>query len=146
MHSKDRTAQLLIGLGALLFFLGLLTGFAIPVLSNPRMGLSGHLEGVMNGTFLIAVGCAWSRLNLSLPYQVFTYWALIYGTFANWIFVTLAAAFGTDKMTPIAGSGEPALPWQETIVTVGLYSVGFAMIIAGGLLVWGFLRKEEDLN
>ena len=146
MYSKDRTAQLLIGLGALLFFLGLLTGFAIPSLTNPRMGLSGHLEGVMNGTFLIAVGCAWSRINLSPHNQAFTYWSLIYGTFANWLFVTLAALFGTNKMTPIAGSGQPALAWQETIVTVGLYSVGIAMIIAGGLLVWGFLCKSKEAN
>jgi hydroxylaminobenzene mutase len=146
MSNKDHTAQFLIGFGALLFFLGLLTGFAIPALTNPRMGLSGHLEGVMNGTFLIAVGCAWSRLNLSSSYQACTYWTLIYGTFANWVFVTLAAVFGTGTMAPIAGAGQAALPWQETIVTVGLYSVGIAMIIAGGLLVWGFLRKADGLN
>lgn len=144
MSNKDRTARLLIGLGVLLFFLGLLTGFAIPALTNPRMGVSGHLEGVMNGTFLIAIGCAWSRIHLSPPLQTFTFWALIYGTFANWAFVTVAAAFGTNSMTPIAGAGQSGLAWQETLVTVGLYSVGIAMLIAGGLLVWGFLCKAED--
>ena len=52
----DRTAGRLIALGAALFFLGLLTGLVVPAMTNPRMGVAGHLEGVMNGIFLIAIG------------------------------------------------------------------------------------------
>jgi hydroxylaminobenzene mutase len=141
MDTKDRTTQTLLGLGALLFFLGLLSGFAIPGMTNPRMGVSGHLEGVMNGTFLIVIGLAWSRFNLSTAYRTLTYWSLVYGTFANWLFVSLAAIFGTKAMTPVAGSGHEGLPWQETLVTLGLFSVGIAMVVACGLLVWGFFRK-----
>ncbi len=48
MRTNDQTTQILIGLGALPFFLSLLSGFAIPAMTNPNMGLSGHLEGVMN--------------------------------------------------------------------------------------------------
>ena len=146
MNTKDKTVQTLLGLGALLFFLGLLSGFAIPAMTNQRMGLSGHLEGVMNGTFLIVIGLAWSRFHLAPMYQAITYWSLIYGTFANWLFVTLAAMFGTKAMTPIAGSGHEGLPWQETLVTVGLFSVGIAMVVACGLLVWGFFRKSEEFE
>ena len=40
---------LLLQLGILLFLIGLLTGFVIPKLANPRMGLASHLEGVLNG-------------------------------------------------------------------------------------------------
>ena len=40
-------------LGMFLFLLGLITGFASANLKNTRMGLAAHLEGVMNGTFLI---------------------------------------------------------------------------------------------
>jgi hydroxylaminobenzene mutase len=43
---------LLFKLGLTLFVIGLLTGFAIPALKNPRMGLTSHLEGVLNGMFL----------------------------------------------------------------------------------------------
>jgi hydroxylaminobenzene mutase len=146
MNTKDRTVQTLLGLGALLFFLGLLSGFAIPEMTNPRMGVSGHLEGVMNGTFLIVIGLAWPRVHLAPTYQSITYWSLIYGTFANWLFVTLAAMFGTKAMAPIAGSGHEGLLWQETLVTVGLFSVGIAMVVACGLLVWGFFRKPEELD
>ena len=41
-----------------------LTGFIIPLTANPRAGLASHLEGVMNGTFLLALGCAGSELRL----------------------------------------------------------------------------------
>ncbi len=138
MTNKDKTAQTLLALGTVLFFLGLLSGFAIPAMSNPRMGLSGHLEGVMNGTFLMVVGLAWSRLNLESRYRAIAYWLLIYGTFANWLFVTFAAIFGTKAMAPIAASGYQGQAWQESLVTVGLSSVGIAMVIGCGLLVWGF--------
>lgn len=57
-------AQRFIELGVLLFLLGLVTGFAIPFMSSLRMGLSSHLEGVLNGIFLIALGLIWSRLAL----------------------------------------------------------------------------------
>lgn len=146
MKTKDRTAQALLGFGALLFFLGLMSGFAIPAMTNPRMGLSGHLEGVMNGTFLIVIGLAWSRLNLASKYLSITYWLLIYGTFANWLFVTCAAMFGTKAMTPIASAGHEGQAWQESLVTFGLFSVGIAMVVACALLVWGFFRQAERLD
>lgn len=44
--------------GMLLFPLGLLTGFAETSFANVRMGLASHLEGVMNGIFLLALGSA----------------------------------------------------------------------------------------
>jgi hydroxylaminobenzene mutase len=138
MEQRSRT---LLALGALLFFLGLLSGFAIPAMTNPRMGLSGHLEGVMNGTFLIVIGLAWSKLRLASVYRTISYWALIYGTFANWFFVTFAAISGTSAMTPIASGAHEGQPWQESIVTFGLFSVGISMLVGCGLLVWGFFCK-----
>jgi len=40
--------------GMFLFLLGLVTGLLEQRFRNMRMGLSAHLEGLMNGTFLIA--------------------------------------------------------------------------------------------
>jgi hydroxylaminobenzene mutase len=48
-----------------LFLLGLLTGLVEQNLANQRMGLAAHLEGVMNGTFLLALGAIWTRVRLS---------------------------------------------------------------------------------
>jgi len=47
-----------------LFLLGLFTGFVEQRFANVRMGLAAHLEGVMNGTFLIALGAIWIEVRL----------------------------------------------------------------------------------
>ena len=83
MQNNDRIAQILIIAGALLFLIGLLSGFATPEMTNPRMGLAAHLEGVMNGMFLAVVGLVWSRVSLSNRLSTLTFWSLLYGTFAN---------------------------------------------------------------
>jgi hydroxylaminobenzene mutase len=41
--------HLLLVLGLVLFLLGLLTGLAVPILKNPRMGVASHLQGMTNG-------------------------------------------------------------------------------------------------
>ena len=137
-------SRTLLSSGALLFLLGLLSGLAIPAMTNQRMGLSSHLEGVMNGMFLMVVGLSWSRLTLSVKALSITHRCLLYGSFANWLFVQLAAVWGTSEMTPIAGAGHVGSAWQETVVTAGLVSVGVTMLIAGVLLVIGFFRKASD--
>ena len=141
---NDSISRKIVAAGAILFLLGLITGFIIPLLENSRMGLAGHLEGVMNGTFLIAVGAVWTRLVLSTGFERTAFWLLLYGTYANWLLVLLAAFFGTSEMTPIAGAGYSGLPWQETLVTAGLSSVGIAMLIACIILVIGFVRHPDS--
>ena len=141
---NDSISRKIIAAGAILFLLGLITGFIIPLVENSRMGLAGHLEGVMNGTFLIAVGAVWTRLVLSTGFERTAFWLLLYGTYANWLLVLLAAFFGTSEMTPIAGTGYSGLPWQETLVTAGLSSVGIAMLIACIILVIGFVRHPDS--
>jgi len=55
-NTQSKLDHKLIRYGILLFLLGLLTGFAVESMKNPRMGLSSHLEGTMNGMFLILIG------------------------------------------------------------------------------------------
>src|SRR5262245_93894 len=100
MTDQSRS-RALIALGALLFLLGLLTGAVIPAVRNPRLGLSAHLEGVMNGTFLMVVGAIWDRVRLSSALSGLCFWLLVYGTFANWFSVLLGAALGAARMMPI---------------------------------------------
>ena len=54
--NQYKMGQKLVRLGLILFLLGLITGLLIPVLENPRMGLSSHLEGTLNGMLLILFG------------------------------------------------------------------------------------------
>jgi hydroxylaminobenzene mutase len=81
--------------GMFLFFLGLATGLAEQRFTNVRMALSAHSEGVMNGTFLIALGAIWNEVRLSRPAKALAYWLALYGTYANWLTTTLGATFGT---------------------------------------------------
>jgi len=128
-------------LGMLLFLLGMLTGFITMNLKNPRMGLAAHLEGVMNGSFLVIAGLIWTELRLSGTLKKIVSWALIYGTFFNW-FITLVAAFlGTSKMTPITGGGFTGTLLQENIVTAGFISVGFAMVFSVAVITYGLRGK-----
>jgi hydroxylaminobenzene mutase len=146
-ESRPRT---LVALGALLFLLGLLTGVLVPAVRSPRIALSAHLEGVMNGTFLMVLGAVWHHVRLSPSQLRLCFWLLVYGTFANWLSVLLGGVFGAGRMMPIAGGGMTAAPWQEILVGAGLVSLTIAMLVGCGLLVWGLLagpgrgRAPED--
>lgn len=116
--------------GSLLFLLGLLTGFAIPLTTNPRMALSSHLEGVLNGLLLLALGLVWPHLRLTERAQRWTLVLLLYGTWTNWATTLLAAILGTGRSTPLASGDRLAAPWQEGLVDFGLFSLSFAMVFA----------------
>ncbi|WP_431969605.1 hydrogenase [Nocardia sp. bgisy134] len=125
----------LIRLGILLFLLGLLTGLAVPKLKNPRMGLSSHLEGAMNGTFLVIVGLIWSRLELSHAWLIVTFWLVVYAAYANWLATLLAAAWGAGApLMPIAAADRMGSASQERVIRILLISVAVS-IIAGCVLI-----------
>jgi (hydroxyamino)benzene mutase len=129
--------------GMFLFLLGLLTGFAEAKFANVRMGLAAHLEGVMNGIFLLALGSAWSKLQLSRGVERVAFWATLYGTYVNWLVTTFAAVFGTKALSPLTGTSHGGQPWQETMVTAGFMTVGIAILVAALLLLWGFRRVAQ---
>ena len=124
-----------------LFLLGLLTGFVEPKFANPRMGLAAHLEGVMNGIFLVALGAAWAHVRLSPGLSSTAYWTALYGTYANWAVTSLAAILGTAALSPITGAGHGGRPWPEAIVTVGFVSVSIAIVACSILVLWGLRRS-----
>jgi hydroxylaminobenzene mutase len=127
--------------GVFLFLIGLLTGFFEQKFVNPRMGLAAHLEGVMNGTFLIALGAVWNEVRLSTRLKPATFWIALYGAYVNWLATALAASFGSAALSPITAAGHSALPWQEGLVTVLFMSVGIATIATAVLVLWGLRRK-----
>ena len=127
--------------GMALFLLGLLTGLVQQALRNPRMGLAAHLEGVMNGTFLLALAAAWPKLRLSDRLSALAYRTVLVGTYGNWAATMLAALLGTSAMTPIASAGFGAARWQESLVTFGFVLVGLAILAASGVLLVGFSSR-----
>ena len=128
----------LLQLGMVLFLLGLLTGFVVPAVANPRMALSSHLEGVQNGIFLLVLGAFWGRLHLGPRTQRVAFWLAVYGTFVNWATTLAAAAWGAGgAMMPFAAAGYTGTSAQELLIGFGLMSLSVAMLVVCGVVLWG---------
>ena len=130
--------------GMCLFLLGLLTGFAEQRFANTRMGLAAHLEGVMNGIFLLALGSVWTEVRLSPRTKGIAYWTALCGTYGNWLVTTLAAAFGTAALSPITGAGHHGQGWQESLITAGFLTIGIAIIASSVFVLWGLRGKAPS--
>jgi (hydroxyamino)benzene mutase len=141
----ENTGRRLMGHGMFLFLIGLITGFLEQHFANIRMGLAAHLEGVMNGIFLLALGGAWSAVNLRPAMKTTAYWTVLYGSYMNWVFTMLAAIFGTGALSPITAPGRNGQPWQETLVTSGFMSVGIVIVVSTVLILWGLRAKSDQV-
>jgi (hydroxyamino)benzene mutase len=140
----ENTGRRLMWHGMFLFLIGLITGFLEQHFANVHMGLAAHLEGVMNGIFLLALGGAWNAVNLRPAIKATAYWTVLYGSYMNWVFTTLAAIFGTGALSPITAPGRVAQPWQETVVTAGFMSVGVVMVFSTVLILWGLRTRSAQ--
>jgi (hydroxyamino)benzene mutase len=141
----DRRRRLLFH-GMTLFLMGLFTGLAEQHFANVRMALAAHLEGVMNGIFLLAVGAIWHEVMLPARASIAVYWMLLGGTYGNWAVTTMAALLGTAALSPVTAAGRSAQPWQEALVTAGFVIIGVAIILASVLLLWGLRGKAKPAN
>jgi hydroxylaminobenzene mutase len=139
----ERTNRHLMWHGMFLFLLGLFTGFAEHSFANVRMGLAAHLEGVMNGTFLLALGAVWNEVRLPRPAKATAYWAALYATYMNWLITTLAAVFGTGALSPITAPGYKGQPWQESFIMIGFMTVGLAYVASSLIILWGFRARAQ---
>ena len=137
-HNKWQSDRLLF-FGVLLFLFGLLIGLFIPMMTNPRMGLSAHLEGVMNGMFLAILGLIWNKLVVNFKWLTFTFWLTVYGSFANFAAVSIAATTGAGEMMPIAG-GKEGTSVVEGLISFLLISLALAMIFVCVIVLTGLLR------
>ena len=125
-------------LGLVLFLLGLLTGFAVPALKNPRMALSSHLEAVLNGMFLVLLGLLWPHIHLPNAWEVSAVVLVVYAAYANWIASILAAAWGAGrKLAPIATGDHEASAAKEQFVSFLLVSLSVSMVVGVGIVIAG---------
>ena len=143
VHGVSGPDRALMRAGVLLFLLGLLTGLAVPLMQIPRMALSSHLEGVMNGMLVMILGLLWPKLSLPAWASTATFWLALYGTFANWLATLLSAAWGAAALMPIAGQGAVGTPLAEGIVAALLGSLTLAMIAVCGFVLWGLRRTTR---
>lgn len=129
--------------GMFLFLIGLVTGVAVPAMTTPRLGLSAHLAGTLDGMFLILLGLFWKDLALGARAAAATFWIQLYAAYAGWLGLLLAALFGTSKSTPIAGAGHVGTDWQELLVNLTLSSFGGAILLGSALVLHGLRRPGK---
>ncbi len=140
---NKRYSDWLLFFGILLFLFGLIIALFMPILANKRMGLSAHLEGIMNGIFLVILGLIWNKLVLTDKWLKITFWVAIYGSFANFVAVVIAAVTGAGKMMPLAG-GKEGTQVVEILISSLLISLSLAMIIVCILILIGLFRAIKQ--
>lgn len=110
------------------------------------MGLTSHLEGLLNGMFLVLIGLIWPRLLLPGWALTVTFWMAVYAGVMNWATTLLAAIWGAGASTmPIAAGTQAGTGTQEAVLAVMLMSLSMAAVLTLLLLIWGF-RGERGVS
>ena len=124
--------------GVLLFLLALLVGLAIPRFTLPRLALSAHLLGIMQGTFLVAAGLLWPRLRFTRNQSRVAHGLALYGCAAAWIANVCGAAWGAGaSMVPMAAMGARGTALQELAIAILLRSAAVSLVVLALMLLWG---------
>ncbi|MGH7865418.1 MAG: hypothetical protein ACREQB_10530 [Candidatus Binataceae bacterium] len=147
-----RRGTILLRLGTSLFLIGLLVGLAISnfggalnVFALPRAALSAHLIGLMQGTFLVAIGTVWPLLRLASTLSRATFWLLVYGFAAAFVANLLAAVWGAGgSMLPQSTGGIQGSALEETVIAIILRTAAVSQIAAVALIVWGLRPSRTD--
>lgn len=141
MHAPDeslRQGHRLLQAGTLLFLFALLVGLAVPRFAVPRLGLSAHLLGIMQGLFLMVTGILWPRLKLTRATARVGCWLAVYGCFAAWTANVLAGVWGAgNAMLPMAAGQARGNALQEVIIATGLRTAAVSLIAVALLILWG---------
>ena len=134
-------ARYLLRLGLALFLLALLIGLLVPHFAVPRLALSVHVLGVLQGTFLVAVSGVWSRLAFARTISWLAFWLLAYGCIAAWLGNLLGAYWGAgNTLLPLAAGSAHGSALQEIAIMVLLRSSAIALVVAVLLILRNSLR------
>lgn len=100
----------------------------------------------MNGMFLVILGLIWNKIAIKDNWLRAAFWLTIYGSFANFVAVTIAAITGAGKMMPMAGGKEGASV-IEGLISFLLISLALVMIVVCSIVLTGLYRyiKQSSL-
>jgi hydroxylaminobenzene mutase len=137
-EGRRRDGHRLLQVGGLLFFLGLLVGLAVPRFTVPRLGLSTHLLGIAQGTFLLVAGLLWPKLRVTPSASRIGHVLAIYGCLAAWTANLLGAIWGAgNTMLPLAAGAARGSSLQEGAIRVLLMSAALSLVTVAVLILWG---------
>jgi hydroxylaminobenzene mutase len=69
---------------------------------------------------------------------------VVYGTFANFLGILIAAIFNGGKMLGIMANGQEGVPIVEGVITFSLISLSIAMIVVGSTILIGLRRNMKS--
>lgn len=134
----SRQGHRLLQVGIALFLFISLEGFAIPYLAAPRLGLSVHTLGALQGVLLLTVGLVWPKLNLGATMSRIAFWFLIYSAFAILTAYLLGAVWGAGNETMRLAAGTAhGNAFQEGVIKGVAYSSAPTGLVSFGLILWG---------
>lgn len=143
--ASKRHGHRLLQVGMLLFFLALFVGLAVPKFALPRLALSTHLLGIMQGTFLLVAGSLWPRLNLTRSLSLAGCGLAIYGCIAAWTANLCGALWGAGgTMVPLAAGQARGSALQEGLIRFGLMTAAVSLILMAMIILWGLRTPPLD--
>ena len=86
-----------------------------------------------------SLGLIWSKILLKDKWLKTAFWLTIYGSFANFVAVTIAAITGAGKMMPIAG-GKEGVSVVEGLISFLLISLALAMVLVCSIVLTGLFK------
>jgi len=141
---SSKQGQRLLQFGVALFLASVLLGLVIPQFAVPRLALSAHLVGILQGIVLVVAGLLWPRLRLASRPLAAAFWLLTYQAVAAPLSNLLAAIWGAgNSIIPMAAGAAHGSSSQELVINLGLRSAGAALILALLLMLWG-LRSPRS--
>ncbi len=143
--SSTNEARQILFHGGIMTLLSLLSGFTTFFALAPRIALSSHTVGLLQGAILIAIAGAWHLLNAPPKTLRILKYTLLVGFYANWISTQLSALWSAGRSTyPINGKDMPegAASWQDLAVLVlGFLSV-LLILVSAVLIILAAQNKE----
>jgi hydroxylaminobenzene mutase len=138
MNTLSRQSQRLLQIGAALLLFASFEGFVIPYFAAPHLALSAHTLSALQSVLLLAVGLAWTRLDLGDVASRAAFWLLVYSTFAILAAYLLGALWGAGNETMAMAAGAAhGTPVQEAVIKVVGYSSAPTGIVSFALILWG---------
>jgi len=134
---RSRQSQCLLQIGVFLFLGAALLGLGVQLFTVPRLALSAHLIGILQGIALVVLVLLWPRLNLTPRQLRLAFWLVVYQAVAAPLSNVLAAAWGAgNSIIPIAAGAARGSTVEEAVINIGLRSAGAALIVGLLLILW----------
>jgi len=135
-------------MGIVLILYSSVEGFVIPYFDSPRVGLSAHTLGALEGVLLLALGLLWPKLSLGAIMSRVAFWCLLYSALAILAAYTIAAAWGVGNETIVLAGELPhglhhGSVFQETLIKILSYSSAPTGRAAFAFVLWS-LRMADS--